>query len=693
MAMRIAVLSSFLFPALLWAQDFQFVLEPDSIPATINGWQPHSPWAGGDAETAPEFKDIDADGDLDCFIGNYWGKITQFLNQGSSDTADFEYVTRDFAGVNLGGEVYVGRTDPVFVDIDADGDLDLFTSCARGLVHFWSNQGTAQSAQFVWVTDSLEYIDVPGPAHLDLVDLDGDADFDLLIGDNTGQIWYYQNIGTSSAFDFALVTSSLGSIVVGSKASPCFVDIDADGDLDLFVGNGEGNIWYYRNDADSANYSFTFVSDYYDSIDVGAYASPEFADIDGDGDYDLIVGREPATFTGTLGDVFFYENIGTPTAPQFRLINQNYLSLDVGFAAYNPNLVDLTGDGLPDLVVGATNELDYFVNIGSSTQPSFVLSQEGFQGINRAVIKPCLGDLDGDGDYDMLAGEGVIPGPPTVALYLNQGTPQNPQLVLYDANFVTNPDFFVNSNPGLADIDADGDYDLFITDDDGHFFYYQNNGTPQWPNFGLVTSGWQGIQFSYPNSGWRGFGFGDLDEDDDLDLLMSEHHAYENDGNLLFYRNMGTPQSASMSLITHSFLQDTVHQACPSFVDIDLDGDIDLFCGEVNGGIMFFRNLTDTTSVVLPPVQRHPRAGLQISLGPNPANPFVVASFELRVASIMSLDVFDLLGRRVAELASGFHLPGEYRYVWDASKNASGVYIIRLETSQESLSEKLMIIK
>jgi hypothetical protein len=59
----------------------------------------------------------------------------------------------------------------------------------------------------------------------------------------------------------------------------------------------------------------------------------------------------------------------------------------------------------------------------------------------------------------------------------------------------------------------------------------------------------------------------------------------------------------------------------------------------------------------------------------------------------MSLDVFDLLGRRVAELASGFHLPGEYRYVWDASHNAAGVYFIRLRAGEERIIEKIVILK
>ncbi|HEX7343049.1 MAG TPA: hypothetical protein VF398_02210 [bacterium] len=82
-----------------------------------------------------------------------------------------------------------------------------------------------------------------------------------------------------------------------------------------------------------------------------------------------------------------------------------------------------------------------------------------------------------------------------------------------------------------------------------------------------------------------------------------------------------------------------------------------------------------------------------LSLGPNPANPFVVASFELRVASNMSLDIFDICGRKIAELASGFHLAGEYRYVWDAGDRAAGMYIFCLKTGVQSVSEKLVIVK
>jgi len=253
---------------------------------TIDGWQPYCPWAGGDAESCPEFADIDADGDLDLFVGSFWGTVSYFENNGTAIEPDFDFITREYAGVDLSGSIYGGRTDPVFVDIDNDDDLDLFTSDFRGLVHYWENQGSAEEANFIHITDSLEYIEVLGLSHLSFVDIDSDDDLDLFIGDYQGNIAFYENIGTAEIFDFEEITQNFSDIDVSDIASPCFIDIDGDNDYDLFIGEEYGKIWYYRNDGDSVNWDYTLVSDNFMDIDVGDYASPEFADVDGDGDYD-----------------------------------------------------------------------------------------------------------------------------------------------------------------------------------------------------------------------------------------------------------------------------------------------------------------------------------------------------------------------------------------------------------------------
>ena len=672
-----------LIPFLCFAQQFNFVFEPDSIPVTIDSWEPYCPWAGGMSRSNLSIVDIDNDGDLDYLVGEYFGYIRYFRNDGNVSEPDFTFVTAQFDSIYLDEAV----ANQCFRDLDNDGDLDLVVSDNDPHVHYFENISSPQIPHFEHVTENLVPYQSPWCRGPELADIDGDSDYDLF-GGNYGYISFFRNEGTPDSFDFVLETGTFSGIDVVDRASPEFVDIDSDDDLDIFVGNEYGRIWYYRNDGDSLNYDFIYVTDYYDSIDVVSYASPEFANIDGDGDFDLFVGREYDYPSSLVGDVFYYENTGTPIIPQFELITKNYLTLDLGIFAKS-QLVDINGDNLMDLIVGTSIELTYFENIGNPLSPSFILAEEGFQGISISAIKPCFVDLDADGDYDLLCGEGVIPGPPSIALYINQGTPRNPQLILENSNFITNPDFWVNANPGCADIDADGDYDLFVTDDHGHFFFYRNDGSTSWPNFTLVDSFWQGIQYTYPNCGWRGFCFADLDEDGDLDLLMRNYYV----DNLRFYRNVGSPQTANMYLEEEDFFPEYfIYHAYPYAVDIDSDDDLDLFVGDGDGGIMFFRN--HGSSLVSPHNQIQPYSFTLHQNYPNPFNASTTIPFTLDRKLPVKVVVYDILGREVQVLGAGDWGLGKHQVVWDAGGLASGVYLISLEAgSNFSQARKVMLVK
>ncbi|MFH1734671.1 MAG: VCBS repeat-containing protein [bacterium] len=341
-------------PTFLFAQDLQFQYEPEAFPVEIDGWQPYCPWAGHSSESKPELCDIDADSDLDFFVGEFLGYCEFYENIGDGNNPDLTFSSGDFDSTSIDA-----RFNPCFGDIDADGDFDLIFSDDHPHLWLYENIGDSSQYEFQLISNDL----IPGPPWCRgpvLIDIDADGDFDLF-GASWGNISFFRNDGTSSNFSFTTVTGTFSGINVGGWASPEFVDIDADNDYDLFIGEEYGKIWFYQNDGDSANYDYTLISTNYWGIDVGDLSAPEFADIDSDGDFDLFVGKESDS-SNPLGDVFFYENVGDAYNPQFVFITTTYLSMDFGYFGIRPRFVDINDDLLIDFLGGTGNNLVYMEN-------------------------------------------------------------------------------------------------------------------------------------------------------------------------------------------------------------------------------------------------------------------------------------------------------------------------------------------
>jgi len=687
-----------LFPAVLCAQDFEFQLQPGAFPVEISGWQLYQPWAGGMDPSTPEFCDIDDDSDIDFFTGSQYNYYWFFENIGSSQTPEFHYVSFMFDSIYpvCPGTAYESDID--FCDIDADGDLDAFL--CNGCIGVAINQGTSSQRDFSALPDTLfdQYGEYLWATRVSAADIDADGDFDLFGGTwYTGELRFFENIGTAQIYQFELVTESWQNVQAPEgKADPYFGDLDADGDLDLLVGTGAGTIYFYRNDGDSANPNMTFVTSNYFGIDVGDDASPELADIDSDGDLDLFVGRDPGSGQNvTQGNIFFYENIGAPEEPNFVYRTSNYLIYDNGSYS-RPLLVDIDADGDPDLFSHIGSRLIFYRNDGNVVNPYFVYETDNFNGISVFDIIPWFYDIDDDGDYDLFAGESAIPGPPQMYLFINRGTPQVPDFVLYTDDLL--PGVFTQGsvilNPSMADIDADGDDDLFVSTNEATIYFFENVSTPSLIQFNFITSTWQNI--IDPGYGQHMFScFYDIDQDSDLDLfLTNDAYYYEPwEKNLVFYSNIGTPQNANMQLeIEDVFPELMIWQPAPYLLDIDQDGDGDLFLGDTWGGIRFFRNITGEPPAV-PPVMLHPQAGLELSLGPNPANPVTWISFSLPAPQEATLAIYNILGARVTTLTSGLQKPGTHTYFWNASQSSSGVYIVRLETAEYTSSQRVTVVK
>ena len=193
-----------------------------------------------------------------------------------------------FDGINVGDD-----SAPVLADIDGDGDLDLVVGNRDGVLNYFENTGTSTTPLFVRRTGSanpFDGINVGNESAPALADLDDDGDLDLVVGDEGSLLNYFNNTGNSTAPTFVARTGSanpFNEINVGRDGSPAFVDLDGDHDLDLVVGESiYGVLIYLENAGNSTTPVFAQKSgsaNPFDGIDVGYWTTPALADIDGDG--------------------------------------------------------------------------------------------------------------------------------------------------------------------------------------------------------------------------------------------------------------------------------------------------------------------------------------------------------------------------------------------------------------------------
>ena len=260
--------------------------------------------------SVPAFVDIDRDADQDVFIGGQDGTIVYYENTGSGMKAVFTQKT----GSNnpLDGVVVSGTAAPSFVDIDADGDMDLFIGEDDGTISHYANSGSSTSPSFSEETGNnnpLDGVDVGYGSTPTFADIDGDGDMDAFIGEYDGFVNYYKNTGSSTTATFTVQADAdtLFKSDVGTNSAPAFVDVDKDGDLDVFIGAGNGIIQYYKNIGSNTAHSFSSQvgnDNPLNAVDVGegdnTNATPTFVDIDGDGDMDLFIGENEGTINHYL---------------------------------------------------------------------------------------------------------------------------------------------------------------------------------------------------------------------------------------------------------------------------------------------------------------------------------------------------------------------------------------------------------
>jgi len=588
---KIILIFIFIVPAALYSQAPVFQQEQYPFSLTFYGLEPQLGFMNASEYYHQDFCDLDNDGDFDIIIAADFNREYYFKNIGSSSVPFFQFITYSIIEPISINAIYQA---PCFCDIDNDDDLDIFLGDKYGPIMFYKNIGTPDSFAFFLYDSSFIDLSSAAPT-MDFIDIDADGDYDLFLGIGwtpvTGRIYFYRNNGTPEVPIMNLESEYFEQIDVGDNAAPEFCDIDNDGDYDLFIGCDDGNVWYYENIGTPDSCDFEYVTNNYFNIDVGNMSVPRFCDIDADEDYDLFVGNESAAYTYLPeGDLVFYENIGTASVPNFQFRTRQYLFMDLGATA-SPNAVDIDNDGLSELLVATcSGRVVYFENTGSQTSPTYVYMDSAY--LNLMIsYQPVMsfGDLDGDGDLDFATTHGSFSG--YVQIFQNIGSAVQPQFIFWQT-ITTSPIGSGFSGVDLCDIDADGDLDLFFGDEGNHLHYWENVGDANRPRFQEVSTNYLNQPIINPGV-WLYPRFADMDHDGDYDIVMGNGFFSDFNNLINYWQNGGTPTNADFTLIDTIALYppNTLGSPRPCLSDIDADGDLDMFVGESGGALLFYRNL------------------------------------------------------------------------------------------------------
>jgi hypothetical protein len=508
----------------------------------------------------PALIDIDSDGDLDLFIGNEDGSIIFFRNTAAVDASTPAYAapsTNPF-GITNGG----AYAKPACADLDGDGDLDLFIGNYDGNTLFFRNTaapGSSAPAYAALISNPFGITDVGGQATPALADIDGDGDLDLFVGNGQGNTLFFRNTaapGSSAPAYAASSSNAFGISDAGYSASPVFVDLDFDGDLDLLLGNSDGNTLFFRNTAAPGSSAPAYAAPSTNAFgisNIGLFSKPALADIDGDGDLDLFIG----SINGLIQ--VLRNTAAAPIAPVFSTTaNGSYgigrvITLTVEFS--EAVLVDTAG-GTPRLQL-ETGAIDrYAVYSGGSGSKILTFSY---------TVQP--GDTSAD--LDQLS---------STALELNGGS-------IRDA--AGNNAILTLAAPGATGSLAANAQLVIETD--------RPNGTLRAPTPAYAAGTTN--PFNITDVGARAKPvLVDIDRDGDLDLFIGNY-----DGNTFFFRNTaatGSSAPAYAAPSTNPFgISDVGYLSSPALADIDGDGDLDLLIG-ADIGTLFFRNTATPSSSV-----------------------------------------------------------------------------------------------
>jgi len=631
--------------------------------------------------SAPEFADLNNDGNPDLILGNIDDASDFFWNNSHSFPTTFSKDTSVLYNVYNSGQINTNSDYPTFVDLDNDNDLDLVIG-GYNVLRYYENTGTISSPYFIIADGIFDVVnsEIGSDAQPAFVDIDDDGDLDLFAGigesltggPDPGITMGYRNTGTAAVPQFTFDNTLVAGIPdIGLNSYPTFVDLDNDEDYDLVFGRDLQTLVYYRNTGTKQNPVWTQNTTTFSSVEATTYwKNPTFSDLDYDGDFDLIYGTDG-------GVLYFYRNIGTATAPSFQYYPDYFKIIKLSGGSATVSLKDFDGDGDNDLLSGDwLGKFNYFRNDGTPLKPIFNQVTMPFSNLTvNSYSSPVFVDIDLDNDYDIVSG--ALNG--QVFLFVN-----NNGTFVQNTTMFSGIDVGWTSIPSFADLDGDKDLDLLVGGETGsETKFYTNDGNNV---FTVNTTTFTGVTF--PSYG-RPI-LADFDNDGDFDLTIGD--AW---GTVKYYRNDGTVNTPVWFRYDAMFAGIEVDQnPHAGFADLDGDSRKDMILGEYNGNFTYYKNLFSPITVVENDNFQKIPDGFALNQNyPNPFNPSTTISWQSPVSGMQTLKIYDVLGKEVATLVNEFKAAGKHEIAFDASNLSSGVYFYQLKVENFTAIKKLMLVK
>lgn len=681
---------SFTFPIIA-----QFSFEyNDSVTVIKSGVPIKNPWMGGLNQPQFSDFDYDFDGDLDLFVFDRSNNnIRVFTQEGTAPNKYYKlqpYAANFFPSDLRYRATMVdydndGRKDLFTYGI---GGLRVFRNVGdvtNGLQ--WELFKEIVETQYPLGTSNLLVYSSDIPA---IIDVDFDGDIDVLTFSQGGQhMEYHQNqsmemYGIPDSLEFVLMNQCWGkfkedlntnALSLNDPNPPCVggdianpqksganhtgsttlaIDIDNSGVYDLVIGDVSfNNLNLLINGGSAPNTDSPMISidpafpSNSTPVDVSIFPAAFFLDVDFDGVKDLIVAPNARNVSFNEKSVLFYKNLGSNALPNFVFVKNNFLQdemIEHGTGTI-PVFVDLNEDGLQDLIVAnfyrykaildKESTLAYYQNTGTASTPVLTYIDDNYLNLSSANNGlrsiPTFGDLDGDGDQDMLLA--IENG--SLTYFENQSVGSGAVFGSGVPNYTDGSGQVINvgtfSAPQLFDVDDDGLIDLVLGKRTGELVFYRNTGTAATPAFTLTNSTLGGVDVTGTSGNPDGYAVPHFFRRNGETFLFvgnfdgTINHFKDIDGNL------GTGQS--FTLVSNQYLGINVEAYSACWVtDLDNDGNLDLYLGQDLGGI--YRYEHDSSSTI---GLHEYEAAIGLTLYPNPVsgtltistNDFLIKHLEL----------------------------------------------------------------